>query len=367
MKRIFYTLFLFLPFTANSQITITSSDMPDVSISNINDVDTYRLSVINGPDSIDLTNTGAGWSWDYSFLQPDEQKVDTFVNPLNTDYQYYFNFNNCFFDPEHCASYAQPIAPPPSFDANFQLEDVYYYYKETSSEYTQVGFGAKLNGISISQQYNPVDVIYEFPLNFGNTSTSTSSFNYDFPNNDDYYGRKTTRNNTVDGWGTLTTPFGTFQTLRVRAELLITDTFYSDTFNIGFTLPRPTQYEYKWLAKNEGVPVLQINAQKAGNNEVINGFVYRDSVRIDLVNVEKVSQDKSEIVVYPNPAGGKFCVSGLSLRNSELIIYNMLGEIVNRIIITDNQVPVSIDLSPQPSGIYFLQINSRVHKLVINH
>lgn len=360
MKRIFYSLFLFLPFAANSQITVTSSDMPDVG-------DTFRLSVINGPDTFDLANTGAGWSWDYSFLQPDEQKVDTFVHPLNTDFQYYFNFNNCFFDPEHCASYAQPILPPPSFDASIQLEDVYYYYKETSSQFTQVGFGAKLNGISVSQQYNPVDVIYEFPLNFGNTSTSTSSFNYDFPNNDDYYGRTTTRNNTVDGWGTLITPFDTFQTLRVMAELLITDTFYSDTLGFGFSFERPTQYEYKWLAKNEGVPVLEINAQKAGNNVVINRVVYRDSVRMDMVNVEKISKNDLNLKVYPNPAGGKFIVSGLISGDAEIRIYNMLGEMVKRIAITEAPLPLSIDLSLQPPGIYFLQAGSQIHKLVINH
>lgn len=360
MKRIFYSLFLLLPFISDGQITVTSSDMPDVG-------DTFRLSIINGPDTIDPANTGAGWSWDYTFLQPDQQKVDTFVNTFATDPQYYFNFNNCFFDPDHCASYAQPMLPPPTFDANFQVNDVYYYYKETSSEFTQVGFGAKLNGLSISQQYNPVDVIYQFPLNYGNTGTSTSSFNYDFPNNDDYYGRTTQRNNTVDGWGTLNTPFGTFQTLRVKSELIITDTFYSDTFNIGFTLPRPTQYEYKWLAKNQGVPILQINTQEAGNNEIINEIIYRDSVRLDVVNVEKISQVNPEIKVYPNPAGGKFCVSGLTSRNSELIIYNVTGEIVNRFTVAGNLLPVPVDVSKQPDGIYFLQIDSHIQKLVIQH
>lgn len=358
MKKILYS-FLFIlstPAFSQSPISIFSSDMPGVD-------DTFRLSVKNGPDSIDITNTGANWTWDYSFLDPDEQKVDTFVNPFLTDPQYYINFNNPF-DQNHYASLAQPISPPPSFDANFQIEDVYYFYKKTSSKYTQVGFGAKLNGISISQQYNPVDVIYEFPLDFGNTSNSTSSFNYDFPNNDDYYGRTTERTNTVDGWGTLITPFGTFQTLRIKSEMKITDTLYLDSLNFGFNIPRPTQFEYKWLAKNNGIPVLQINTQETFNNEVISDIVYRDSVRIDIVSVKEGLSVVDNFSIYPNPNTGSFMVQVDKFPGSEITVYDVYGKIIYRQQQPGGWYEVSLQI---PNGIYFIKAGSHSKKFIVNN
>ncbi len=362
MKKILLSLLLVIPFLGNSQITITSSDMPDVN-------DTFRLSVINGPDTIDITNTGANWIWDYSFLQPQLQKVDTFVNTFNTDPQYYLNFN-LPWDQAHFASYAQPVLPPPAFDPSFKVEDVYYYYKETSSQFTLVGFGAKLNGISISQQYNPVDVIYEFPLNFGNTNTSTSSFNYDFPQGNDYYGRTTERTNTVDGWGTLTTPFGTFQTLRVRSQLKITDTLYVDTLSFGFTLPRPTQFEYKWLAKNEGDPILQINTQKALNTEVINDITYRDSVRLDVIGIRTVPSEETAFNIFPNPNNGKFILKfdNENEINSQIIsIVNLLGEEMMNFKKSgrDKTGSYEIDLSNLGGGVYFLIAGNKSGKIIV--
>lgn len=364
MKNFFLFFAAIIPVALCAQITITSSDMPDVSSTNINDIDTYRISVINGPDTIDLTNTGAGVTWDYTFLQPMSQKLDTFVNTLATDPQYYLNFNNPF-DQTHYASYAMAVAPPPNFSSYFQLTDVYYYFKENNSAFTQVGYGAKLNGISVSQQFDPVDIIYEFPLNFGNTSTSFSNFEFNLPNSNDYYGRRTERTNWVDGWGNLSTPFGTFQTLRIKSELKITDTLYLDTVQFGFTIPRPTQYEYKWLAKNMGVPVLQILSQKTGNNEIINEIDYRDSIRGGLISIENLASDDFSMKIFPNPNDGKFTLSVVNadFREEVVFVRNILGEIIFRSPFRTQTALFSFDF---PNGIYFLQVGSKTGKFIVN-
>ncbi len=361
MKKTLLPSALLFSIAANAQITITSADMPNVD-------DTIRMSIINGTDTYDLSHTGTNYFWDFSYLQPQSQKVDTFVNTLSTDPIYYFYFNNCIpfvpgYDPDHCASYAVPIQPPPSFNSNFQVSDVYYYFKETSSQYTQVGFGAKLNGIPISQKYDPVDIIYEFPLNYGDTFSSTTSFGYDFPNTDDYYGRTTNRKNTVDGWGTLLTPFGTFQTLRVESELNITDTVYSDSLNFGFTIPRPTQYEYKWLANGEKIPVLQINAQEIFGNKSISELIYRDSVRLDIDNaVENIFSENSDVIIYPNPNDGVFNLKINQFENLKIEIINIMGEKVYFQKLTTNneqRTTINYQLSTNlASGIYLLKIIS---------
>lgn len=82
------------------------------------------------------------------------------------------------------------------------------------------------------------------PLTSSSTNSSAYSFNIQIPTLG-YYGRQAVRNDEVDGWGTLITPFGTFQTLRVRSELVYTDTLAIDQLGFGFQLPERSEIEYQ--------------------------------------------------------------------------------------------------------------------------
>jgi hypothetical protein len=56
---------------AFAQITITNVDMPNVS-------ETFRLSTTLDMQGLDPVLTGANYSWGFSTLVPDSQRVDTF-------------------------------------------------------------------------------------------------------------------------------------------------------------------------------------------------------------------------------------------------------------------------------------------------
>ena len=58
-------------------------------------------------------------------------------------------------------------------------------------------------------------VIYQLPLAYGATSASHSAYHVEIPNVG-YYGFEQDRTNTVDGWGVITTPGGSFDVLRVK-------------------------------------------------------------------------------------------------------------------------------------------------------
>lgn len=364
--KIFYTLSLLFPFVIYSQITITSSDMPDAN-------DTFRVSIINGIDTIDLDNTGPNSVWDYSFLQFETQKVDSFVKVTTTPWGYQMYFNNPLPDPwgypDHYSNYAQRKDPPPTFNPNFQVDEVYYFYKESSDQFAQTGFGAQLNGFPMSQRYIPVDVIYEFPLDYEDTSSCVSEFGMLIPMIG-YYGRQTERKNTVDGWGTLTTPFGTFQTLRVRTELNLTDTLYIDTIPAGYSISRPKDFEFKWLANGEGIPVLQINVSEYLGALIINEIRYRDSVRMDFVSVQGIEYAVSEMTTFPNPNNGSFILSGgfdPSKNSFPVEIYNAIGEQVYSINYScKTQDCFSVVETKLSDGIYFLRTGSKMQKLVVS-
>ena len=267
-----------------SQVTINQSDMPSAG-------DTMRYSVAS-TTGISEGASGANQTWDFSNLQSTSQFVDEFLPVASTPITYVFTYSlNSNMGRLDNSALQIPTIPL----VNITIADVYNFYKSASSSFAQKGFGASINGFPIPIPYSASDVLVPLPLTTSSTSTSPYSYNIQIPSLG-YYGRDAVRNNSVDGWGTLITPFGTFQTLRLRSELVYTDTIAIDQFGTGFQLPELTEVKYKWLAPGYGWPLLEITSGLAGVTRVI----YRDhapnSIGFDdLSNVTDVS-------IYPNPA-----------------------------------------------------------------
>jgi gliding motility-associated-like protein len=132
-------------------------------------------------------------------------------------------------------------------------------------------------------------------MNYGNVDSSNSGFAFPLPNIG-FYAKKQFRKNTVDGWGTLKTPFGTFQTLRVKSEIDIVDSIHIDTLGFGFNIPRQKIYEFKWLANGKDIPILQIDAtQGFGGGLTIDRVNWQDSI-IPPLNVSLITQSSCPIV-----------------------------------------------------------------------
>ena len=286
MKKL-YTLFLsiFL-FTSVSiaQISIVQSDLP-------NSGDSIRISYASGfiynPDS-----AGAGFTWNYYNLVPTIQNMERFASPANTAYPFPFAFT---------ASYGQAVYTPDSLGAVMPT-DVYNFFKESSSQFRQVGRGMTMSGAPIPVAYNNADVIYRLPVAFGNIDSCDADYAFNIPNLI-YYGETIHRVNMVDGWGDLITPYDTFSVVRLKSTLYITDTIHLDSAALGFTIPRPASYEYKWLAKGKKIPVLQVNATDIAGFPLVNTVWYQDSLHTNLSGLGiKEIKNISAVAVYPNPA-----------------------------------------------------------------
>jgi hypothetical protein len=69
--------------------------------------------------------------------------------------------------------------------------------------------------------------------------------------------------------------------------------------------------------------------------------------------------------VYPNPTRGKFTIT--NTENTEIQVYNMLGQVVSRIYSKEENTVVNIDFLPQ--GMYVLKVvkdkTSSVHKIQV--
>jgi hypothetical protein len=308
------TLFSFL-LSASAQISLGTNDFSHAG-------DTIRVSTANPFPGMDLSG-GANHTWDFSALINISQTIDTFLNIANTPNYLNLVFSDYSFNSNRC-NQATFISTSVLNTFGIPLKGTYNMYYNSSSGFIQRGIGLSTDTIAAPIIFSSSDVVYKFPLNFGNVDSSTSGYEIsNVPGLPLYYSVSKTRYNNVDGWGTLTTPYGTFPVLRVQSVIHEHDSISYNILNLGFDLPE--QIEYKWLAAGKKIPLLQVNTT-AGNPSPV---VYRDSSRT-IIGVPETPSPSFTLDVYPNPSADNITVnySLASPADVELSILDVRGKII---------------------------------------
>lgn len=259
---------------AQAQVTITQAEMPHSG-------DQLFRTQANLNLLLNYSNTGPNSTWNYTNLVANGQSSKSYQSVGSTNIVYSVVYADLFFNGNR-ANHATDGVDVPFYDL-LPIEDPYTFYYRSSSVYRKVGYGAEISGIPIPITMSQQDIVYELPLNYGNTSTSNSSYNIDIPTLA-YYGYSQKRVNTVDGWGVVNTPAGSFNALRVKTTIEGRDTIQVDQVSLGFGIERPLITEYKWLSPGYRVPVLQINTARVFGAEIITEIFFYDEPRSITVN-----------------------------------------------------------------------------------
>ncbi|MDD3877566.1 MAG: T9SS type A sorting domain-containing protein [Bacteroidales bacterium] len=349
MKKyiLLFAFFIFLPFSY-SQIVVTQNDMPDIK-------DIFVLNLeFNLGQTFSYEDAGANFIWDISDLTFSSQRRDTFVSVLSTPLIFNLYFNNGY-DTARRATIATPrnleYMPP-----GITIEDVFFFMKESSEKYSEVGFGAYINDTPIPIKYDNPDVLYRFPITFGTKDTTYSNFSIDIPAYG-YYGQQKKRINTVDGWGALILNQSHIPVMRIKSELFIEDTIFVTQYNQGYKLVRE-EIEYKWIGNGIGVPLLLVAERM--NSVSMEAF---DSMYVNTAGIENLIESDG-ILIYPNPANEYINLSFILEKKSEISysLYDLNGRLVlnlNRGLLNKGMVIDRIDLinTNLNKGIYFLEIS----------
>ncbi|MCC6691047.1 MAG: T9SS type A sorting domain-containing protein [Bacteroidia bacterium] len=354
MKNIYFTTALALLFTAYgfSQITVTGIDL-------LSKADTIRMTQASTVGIPDPKLTGTNYTWNYDSLKPVLQYVDTFVAVTSTPLLYQFYFNNGIMYPKYKASFAQKTSDL-NVLSQIQLTNTYNYFQNNSNGYSIVGFGSTVNGAPVSVKYDSIDVIYKFPMNYGNSDSSVSNYLVNIPTLG-AFGQHQKRVNKVEGWGSLTTPYGTFNTLKVKSTLNVTDTIYYSGLSFGTKIPLPVSYQYKWIANNEKVPVLEIDVNNIG---VVTRVTYRDSMRAGVmhVGVNEIAADNN-LRIFPNPATNAVFINYTAVQPGivKLELLDVYGRVVETLINQkqqSGQYAQTVDIGKYnlAAGIYFARL-----------
>jgi hypothetical protein len=329
---------------AYAQITIKSSDMPIVG-------DTLRKSNSLDITGVDFEATGAGYNWDFAELQPVFQSVDTFVSVSSVPFLY-----QLVFFPGVVANLAQKYTGL-NLDTivGVSLTDPYRFFKNTTGSFTDVGFAFTLNSIPVPLKFNNADVVYKFPLNFGHADSSISGVGFGLPDLG-YINIDRKRVNVVDGWGTLTTSYGTFDVLRLRSTVKEIDSIYVDSLQFGTAITR-SYVEYKWLGTGYGQPLLQATIEGP-----LITVAWLDSITGSTVGIRQPVALETRLSIAPNPMTAE-ATATVHLDRPDVVsltIYDLSGKRVADIF--NGRLPagssdISINNRLQP-GIYLLRLNT---------
>lgn len=311
MRQYIYSLFATalglaaVPAVAQVSPSIDRTDMP-VS------PDTLRLSVAGPilPTGVPpLTQRGASQAWNYSALTATSQRVERFVAVGTLPAFYQLSFGALGGNNRATVASPQAFPLPANAPVALPFTDPYQFYNTsaagtTNQSFRSVGFGATVaGGLQVPVTYasqNQQDVIYRLPLSYTSAADSSNSFFSISVPGTGYLSQRRKRVNRPDAWGTLTTPFGTFQTVRVVTRLLDHDSIAFGAIP-GTAIDPPLTREYKWLAKTHHVPLLTITTQQVLGVETITGITYRDIYRRIVRTGTRDAATDAALTAYPNP------------------------------------------------------------------
>lgn len=259
MKRIIFCCVMLLAGLVNGQITINSNDMPSVG-------ESIRTSITFDFQSYDFEETGNDHTWDFSDLGSTIQRESTFVGVTQTP-PVFWPF---FLGSANLATEIQELNAFPELP----VDGGYQFYRKTATQYADEGIGLLVGGLPIPLKFNNPDVLYRFPMTVGYTDTTFADLAFGFPDIG-YLEIDRERVTEVDGWGTLHTPYGSFETLRIKSMVAEYDSIYIDTLGQGFATNR-FYTEYKWLGKGHGLPLLAVTVDPIFGSSI----TYIDSLRI---------------------------------------------------------------------------------------
>jgi len=282
-KILLSTLFVFFcaMISVNAQISYEYSDFLEAG-------DDFRLSTTNGGE-FDFAQTGEDIDWDYADLGFTAQENSTWIDAADGGYEFSWCLTNGIFF--GCAGEFAEFVNIAQLDFDgielmgFGLTDLVTHYKKEGNvfETRMTGASVDVEGVPITlpllTEYSNPDTVYQFPLQLGNMENSDSEYTLDFSDFGFAFSLnvKTERTNTVDGYGSLTTPYGEFDDVLKMKTIIITENIIMFDSMVVPTID--TAVEYKWFDKEYGIPVLTARGNISFLGENILNVEYIDSIR----------------------------------------------------------------------------------------
>ncbi|PCJ82240.1 MAG: hypothetical protein COA49_01715 [Bacteroidetes bacterium] len=340
-----------------AQTIVTSDNLPQPGSS-------YLIQTSTADITGDYVSTGADYLWDFSMLDSNSETLVEFGSLNDAPNIAQLSFNNSWTNPDYFCD----VFGPGEFDLEFLTElgidlpvsisNMLSYYQTSSSSFNLAGISINIEGFDVPVQYSDIDEIHPLPLHFDDIISSTSAYELDVPNTFNYT-TSSTREGSVDGWGTLLLPNGaTHDVLRINTTITTHDIFTqegSDPFEID-----RIHTVYTWVGDG-GLPYLKV--------KTIFGVTFSVEYQGEAPSVDTSNTDGITAITpntfrpFPNPAAiGEDIRLGGADSNSKWEVRDSAG----RIIKTGSGTTISSDgLKPGTYLISNTSIKGKLSKPVV--
>ena len=335
----FATLFLFavLAFTtlnSTAQITILSSDFTEIGDQIIRHTDTIPTY---GPGG-----DGPNQVWDFSGAINDTISTTSVVSVASTPFSSTFSGSD----------YAMGGGG-----------DSYLFFTHDNSALTTTGAAGDLvaTGEIIEAPFTDPLTLHQFPRTYDSEFDDTYAFEAEADGSAFSVERVRLTHNghvydTTDAYGTLITPTGTYEVLRVKTTDYTTDVIEVQVLPfppifIPFTTVTDTTVTYSWHAKEQMLAIAEFAFDSIGNPA---RFTYSSVPPVSTVGVDELQEDNFQL--FPQPANDKLCIQFIN--NISAHYAQIFG--VNGNLIKETQLTQScLDTKDLSRGIYLLRIRNK--------
>ncbi len=351
----FFTVFLFIFLAGQSvkaQISISSTELLNM----IGTTQTFGMDS-SGSITVDLGAAAGNQTWDFSNYSGNEFYDSEYRDPDGTP----------FDDDFPTANFVQ-FNDFSSGDSVFQI---YSYVNIAADMYQSLGSGSVITipGEIDTTMMEADDETIPLPITYQLQWTDSSADTTDFSGT--LYITTTKSVSTVDAWGTITVPGGTFECLRVREDY--TSSTKTVVGGIEFPVDSSSNINYVWITEDNFL-VCSVESQEGETNPDFTNAAY---VLFLASGTTAISDAANDPVVhdfqleqnYPNPFNP---VTTISFTLSEagpvnLSVYNSAGQLVQNLVEGHKNAgkhTIEWNADRFASGVYYYKLSSSSNESV---
>lgn len=263
-KGVYLIIFTLFALTRSySQITLTGADLPQGENAYLINVDTIYDVDISAPSNLEQ-------NWDFSFLQTHYYRYAVYSTAGEA------NHNGASFPNSNLYAYGYAWAYgglAGSIPMDFGTKG-YMYFSSDNSGLKIVGFVDEFSTGNEPIVQEPDELLLGIPVSLDSIYNNDASWSVHFNSNSSDYDTSYTvyihKTLTCDAFGSITTPAGTFEVLRIHENFIKTDTIRITYWGYEvdkFSLNTDTLNNYHFWESGRGYPVMSLFTDN--NNSII--------------------------------------------------------------------------------------------------
>lgn len=328
---------------AQSPITIGNSNMPGSG-------DTLRYTDIQLSSLGNYTQTGVNFTWNFYNVISTTEGVRSFKSSFQTPYALFFLSLN-----EYGEKIADTLGAGP-----FVMTKYYNFYKKQTSPNAFIadGAGITFSNVPLPSYYSDKDELYNFPMSYPKYDSTSFRFSTIattlIPVRYTKTGYRATR---VDGWGTVTTPFGTANCLRLVTTQYAMDSIKTSLGPLVIPFGFPNfQRSYQWFTTTSKIPFLEVTGTLVGGIFTPTLARYRGyEIPVNTTGLNDFGGDRA-VMLYPNPVKDQVRIQ--MQESAPVSLYDAQGRLIQVDQFESKQENYVLDVSALAPGIYFIKAGS---------